>query len=671
VIAPLHGAFRGTSALLAPRAQAYLGLVLLGGFAPAFVLGLFGRLGGANASDVFAVGLIGVILATLFTPAIVAVPFSLPTPPHGRPRRDDLLVLPLGPLAIPATTLIGSVAGALGWILAATFGAWLILDASVVSEALQHARSPLAGWVVLGLVSIFCFMFSATTVGNGTMLVAIAWLVPAGLTVSTLGAMGYDASATFAYAVVWAASLDLYLLVLPFALHLLPPYVWSRQQAEERAPAVLAFGLAVAVLLLGVLDAGASLLVVLALTGLRVRHLSRRYPIRRGVSATWCALGLSLPFVLPPVVLGLAVERRADVRDWRAFEGRAVIPSPDGRHVAVRVGPRADGTVRAETSWTVVLDARGERAPIVVPARFTDGAVWSRDGRWLAVEDQAFGRLRLDVPRDERGVPPDVGWFEVAITRAAEAALVTWIVDTTTGEVTRHDRLAVAPGWTEPAQLLRSRLVDGGDVELTDGRGARAVVRRGDGTFRVVAYDDDGAALLAFAQAPPATTLHPVFGAVPRVLTRWTDRTRVDLADGRRWVELRAADGVTVARLGRTLTLPDGAHALVRASQDDEALLIGDAAGLHRLAPDGTRTTLVARERTSLFHAEPARRRAIVFLGDQLAVLDLDTGRLGARAPLTSAPVLGLIGDDLLVGDVGWPAVRAADGALRSLRPAD
>jgi hypothetical protein len=139
--------FRGVRALLAEKGHALVyGVALFFGFAPALLFGIVCAL--ARSSAPFAVREIGLPTFAAVcggVPIVLALPWTTVSQANAPVRRDELLVLPLGRLALPTAALIGSLLGIVAWLAAVLLGLALTVGLGAVVEGLTD---PAAGETV-------------------------------------------------------------------------------------------------------------------------------------------------------------------------------------------------------------------------------------------------------------------------------------------------------------------------------------------------------------------------------------------------------------------------------------------------------------------------------------------------------------------------------------------
>jgi hypothetical protein len=407
-----------------------------------------------------------------------------------RSRREELLTLPVGRLALPSAILLGGLAMALVTIATFTIGLSFLLG---WGPTLDGWTCPWPGGPdmlarIAGGIAIFCLGFSFGSIGAHPVNATLFWAAVPFLVGPLAFVMGHDTKDLESYGFLAGGSLALYFLVLPFTLYAGPIHRWSpvkRGGIDPDGVALLASMLLVTVF--GIFGAGRVFVCVLAAcAGLacwsargRPRHERRSMPL---VRIAWL---LALVAVAPAIVVGAVYDARR-VASAGAPAGKPIRRfeiSPDGRWLAVSVQP-ADMRREGSVERVVVTDLSGRAAPIVLPPRCAElpAGAWSADGRYLAVRDVTAGRLRYPESELERH---DAGLFARSLMHALFVETV--ILDTQTGRiVTVGDRL-VRPGWRTPAELVNVAITFGHSRILTDGRGRRAVLDR---SFLDLFYDD-------------------------------------------------------------------------------------------------------------------------------------------------------------------------------------
>lgn len=684
-----RGAFRGVTALLAERRALFVHVSLWAGFALAFLFGLLCALArAATPSALRELGLPAFAAACGCMPLLVACPWTCVSQANAPLRRDELLVLPLGRLALPTATLVGSLLGLAAWLVATLLGLALTIGPRPLLEALLDpaAADTVHLWLVAS-VAAFAVGTSVGAIGSSWGLAACGWGLAPLVVLSAFDVMGYDGGTRRAYAMLWTAGLTVYFLVLPFLLYSRPLHIWtSSRQPGVEGPWLIPFATVVgATIALGLAGAGWLLAGVLAVGGALTWVARRSRPPLRGPSAIKLALLASLVPVVPLTVLGLVVDARADVERADGLVQRKALLAPDGRHVAFDVEPRlaVEGGLCPRTRRVVVVDVAGERAPIFVPARFAELEVgaWSSDGRFLAVEDHSVGRLRRGPTRPARKAEADVDPFDIVGFKVGTALSEAWIVDTHTGEVEVRGAFEVAPGWTTPDDLVTCSSSLAGDHVLRDGAGRELVVPRSRGALRVVGYAGGRPVFVLGPHAPGV--IDPTFGPVAAGLHRWDVASGLvehDPARGARWSLVMAPAGeadpgrAQVCRDGAALELDADVRRVLLEACDGDAIVALAGNALVRIdARDGARTVLVPGDGDAPLHVRAIDRASgavLVVRGGAPLLVDPRTGRCTPLPPV-AVGATALVGEAMLVEAParGWPALLAADGTSRPVKP--
>ena len=577
----MSGALRGLGPLFRDRARIPLrvmsGLVLVMGL----VVGWLQTLAGAGRSDQVAALAAGWALAAAIAPILASVYVTWGAK---GPRREELLALPIGRLTIPTHVLVLGLAlvGAIG-------GAWTV--GLCLSQGTGEMTAALAsGWrkgavplvLVLGAAG-FAWVTCMVSIANHQANLALVWPVVPGVLLVAAGSMGHAGWEPW-WAGAWLACLTPALLVLPFLLYAGPRHTWATSRVpdpREVALVVASLGAMVALIVLGLLGSGWTLLLVLLLTAAGVRRVWRRArPGSRSAGATPFLVSQVVPLLacLPPMAAGLLVDARR-LGALQPGPGTVLLDpqvAPSGSFVAAQLCLDDDGArshvAEDRLRRVVVCDLRGQAPPRVLGQRFGQLAGWSRDGRFLAVHEQAVGRL----PHAHGSARAFWSPFQHLLERSGQ----TLILDTSTGHVLDLSHREVAPGWTDPAELITiSPSLLGGEWVLRDGRGREARLPRAGGDVDVWEYRPDGVLLSLRPRRGEAHTW--VWGSAgliaetapdhrPAALARWqaqqldpaqgTPRLRISRPDRPEVLEVPLGVAARVGSDWALVTQPDGLY---------------------------------------------------------------------------------------------------------------
>lgn len=671
--------FMGTGALLASRRPYRAKLVVLFAVAGA-LLGLGLTFLGGDEEAVFVLH----VLACLFAGAVgtIHAGANLTLGLGGLlvpSRREELSLLPVGRLALPAAVL----AGAFGLTLA-TWLAWSVtfLLASAPCQEGDRALTLLLQGLGLAAGAAVALVGPIALASRTSGLLFALYVLAPGMA-ATLAFMGHGPEAVALFAGLACAALVLLCLGLPFAVHALGPAaiqtakgVPTRDGAEE--------GLAVAAACLAaVLFVSGARPLPLALGGLvlawnvrALRALPR--PARRRLRASPVALAIMAGLLGPIVAAAWGLELRTQAR---ADAGQGLVPrawadacvvDPTGRRAALAVDAPYLAGFAAQRVVVVELTGPTAGRRTIVPARFPrlDRGAWSQDGRWLAVQEEAVGRLtRSGLGREGLEVPDGAAGV-VALRLFGDLRGTTLVVDADSGEVQDLGRRLVAPGWRAPGELVEVELGLDGKPRLRSGDVRERLSRR----WRLAGYLDgrlvlespgDGAgvdrrfgevtgALLRFAAAG--------IGPLPLEPPAWT-------VEGVAPAEARHPASVVVARGDDPAVRVVLEDATVEpASLGERSLLALSDAGLVRVSlPDGARTLVLPGADV----VDPLAGRPGVFAARTPAgwfLLDGDASPRRLTLPVGRVP-LALAADGRVVIGGAAPALVDADGGTTPLLP--
>lgn len=670
--------FLGTRALVASRRPWRRGLVIV--FAVAgLIFGLGAALTAADREGLFVLQ----AAACLFAGCVGALQSGgnltmglggLAAPS----RREELSLLPVGRLALPAAVLLATAR--------LTLSTWLgwsapFLLASAPCHSGELTLQLLLGGLGVATAAALALAAPIAIGSSSSGALLCLYVLGPGLAV-TLGGMGHGPEAVALFGGLCVGALVLLCLGLPFAVHALGPAaiqtargVPTRDAAEEGLAAIGALVAAGSFLAGGspaLLVAGGGLL---AWGARRLVRLPR--PARRRWRASPVAIGLMAALFVPIGAAAWALDIRAQALA-DAGEGlvarthrEAVVVDPTGRRAAVMAEARYGLGFGARRLVVVELTGPGAGRRTVVPARFPrlEPGAWSADGRWLAVQDDAAGRFEG---------PATGGGLELPDGTAGVAALglfgglrgTTLLVDAD-GAVSDLGRRAVAPGWTGPEEL----------VEVVFGLDGKARLRRGAEVERLQRGWElegylGGRAVVATAGASGEDAR---FGEVRGPLLRWTDGAAfAPLAlEPPPW-RLEAEEAAVASYSPSSVTLVRGDAPQARVTLEDAAvertslgagsLLAVAEAGLVRVAlPSGARTLLVPGVEALDALDGPSRAHAArTPSGWWLLVGDAAPRRL--TLPAGSVPrALAADGRVVVVG--GVPALVDAEGRATPLLP--
>jgi len=452
---------QGLGALLMAKKPLILmtGLGVLGTTA---CLGVLMALGQASAGDVKMIASMIALLGIPAGPLIIAINLTLESDSSATARRLELLTLPVGRLAIPLAILLCSILTALVIALTSFAGLSIALSPQELLHELTRSGDREHWEIVLFCSLLFAYSFSIMTLGNHRANASALWIaVPALFCVSTVAA-GFGPDDRDAAVMLWGWMIAGYYLGLPFLLYARPRHHWS--------PASLKGGrdnLDFIVLITGILSLscvalfgfGKGLLFCLALGGLCAWRTTKKQVKRPRRSTGMVRLSnfLALGLLVPGLLFGLAFDASlvAEVSPEAGMKVSRIILSPAGRYaLVVGISKRhrlADqqGVIRR----AAVIDLSGKKAPLLFPARFAAVSehCWSKDGRWVVVQDNSYGRLRIST--GFRG-GMKVTEPEAAFLGLCDGMVQSWVCDIEERSMKQTASLRVAPGWVKPEQLL-------------------------------------------------------------------------------------------------------------------------------------------------------------------------------------------------------------------------
>ncbi len=480
----------GLGALLRDKKRLARTFVILGLLAGA-VFGLFCRLVGLEGDGASCIMYAFAGVVAVLVPLVAGGTDTFSGYQAGaRARREELLSLPVGRLALPSAILLASLATVLATVATFTLGMSFSLG---WSPTLACWTCPWPGgpdFLPRSAVSaaVFCFAYSFGTIGAHPVNVTSLWVAVPVLVGPVAIVMGYDPKDLESYAFLAGGSLALYFLALPFVLYAGPIHRWSPVKKDAMDPdGVLLLSSMLLVTIFAIFGAGPLLAVLGAACAALACWTTRGRPRveRRSMPLVRVAWLLSLVAIAPAVVVGAVYDARrvASAAEPAGKPIRRFDVSPDGRWLAVSVQPtdvRREGSIER----IVVADLSGRAPMIVLPQRCAElpSNAWSVDGRYLAVRDVTAGRLRYpDSELDHR----DEGLYARSHLRRIFVATV--VLDTKTGQVATLDDRILAPGWRTPEELVSVVVTFRHSRILTDGRGRRAVLDR---FFRPERYED-------------------------------------------------------------------------------------------------------------------------------------------------------------------------------------
>ena len=484
--------FHGTGALVRSQLRSsralWIGLAALG-----LGTGVLMRLGSADPDAIQWLLLLCNVLCLLICPTLAGAGLTLPISAGGinnagYSRRDALLLLPTGRLALPATVFTASLTMVGMWWLVSLLSLSVALGPGQLVEAFSHGvKAHEAGAVVGCSLGGWVLLTSLVAIGPHSAASLAAWLlVPAAL-VGLLPAMGYGEDSQGLFALLAGVPLALVLLALPFVLYLRPRHLWftAKKDMTARFDGKTTLGALLVALLFGL--GGASwALVGVALAALPLVWAWRRAPAaQRG---RWSHLRLchTVGALVTSGVLvvgaGLDMAAVAATDDSRRGAVSYVALAPGGRYAAVELVRPVRGKDLDQALRRVhLIDLEGEQPPRVFPQRFAQlartpysdrVACWSRDGRYLAFTDQGLGRLCFGaVATDGLSYLPPGAWEPLTMALFYGTADVV-VFDTHTGETERVDGALFAPGWETPADLARLSIDLRGRLVVNTGHGA-------------------------------------------------------------------------------------------------------------------------------------------------------------------------------------------------------
>lgn len=664
-----RSSLRGVGALLAslrPNALRIGGTFAL----LTLAVGAVTRLGGVEDVDPVALSVALVVIAAL-GPLVVGLPWTMSVGAGAPPRRDELLLLPMGRLALPAAVLVGGALVALAAV-AGLLAALLVVFGPGALVAAAGALDHVPWW---GPALVFAGAFFLGALGGSAAVASATWWLGPALVAAAAPMMGYERADVAGYLALWLAAFAAFLLVVPFLLYARPVHVWAASnQPGERAPGAELLTTSAGLLALGLAGVGWALLGVVAVGGLARARARRQHPARGGGSALRLAHGVALALAAPLVLAGLIVDARAGAERLEDLVPVHAAFSPDARHAVIISSPRAGGRVRPTTKRALVLDLTGQRPPRLLPPRFAclpdglDAAAWSTDGRWVAVHDLTRGRLHLP--------PLGMSHFRAELRLVQASAVAgTIFYDTATGDVVRAGPRVLAAGWRHPDELVEARPRLRGGWTLRDAAGRALHLP----AFELAGYDA-GRPLVA-----PVTNelrLDAVAGAlVVRSAQRWDGEALVAPAlDRGRWVWRAAHDGeasraprrpALLERDGVELRLEAVAGVLLEACTADAVVFYDDEGLVRRRLQGGEREVLLPRagaERLVTRWAAPDGRLVLVRRDDEVWAIDLEGGRATCLGPHEGA-IAPLDGGVVVLRSGRWPRLRGPDGRERSLAP--
>jgi hypothetical protein len=676
-------ALRGTTALLLFRAPRLRKLAIWAGLFPGLLVGANAQLQRApgEAPRIVDVVSLALGLGSLLWPVFASYVEPVLAPAGARSRREELLALPTGRLAIPAAGLIAAVVATAATVALFLGGIAAGVGLEPVRQALLDPSgfSPLAQpRAALLEATAFALATAVGAIGQNPAAICILWPALPLLIYSSAERMGYSPPERDAYTALWQLSLLAYYLVLPFVLYAGPPHRWASARGERSIAAESTVFVIAALVVLALAGCGWLLGAFVALGAACIAPAAWRAP--RIERPRWTAAGVSLAAALavvaPAAVVGVVADA-ARMADSERIAGKDVpwyVVAPGGRFAALSVpcGPEtftADGVTRSclRITRVALVDLDRGGPPRVLSPRFAEleAASWSADGRYLAIQDCAIGRLQTDSTRAR------------VASRAGDllVSMLPWrstlVLDTQTGKLLSLQHRELAPGWTSWRELVDVSLGLDGLFRLSDGRGGSAILKSEAGAPAVLGYDH-GAAIVKLADGPyrfDERGLAPL-GDEPLGPWRLDWRMRpVDRAnpDAPR-LEVTAERGAERVRI-------EGLHFVFRSCS--EFLLAKDPSGFVRIdLPSGARTTLVP---ASMF-AGPAGPTAISWLavGEGPMVVALKGGaralvdpRAATATPLASTPGFKaecVIGDRWL-GRGRDDEVLVRDGLEGPIRP--
>jgi hypothetical protein len=595
--------FHGTAALLRPKLRILAHLATWVAVGVGLAVGFLLRVNGEGPRDVHGVLWAGSILAGFFAPFLCMGDTMNGAQAGVRARREELLVLPLGRLAIPTAILIASAVAFVGFVTSYAAGVTLLTGRVAVVEAFQSW--PEGAFAALPLYA-FALAFNVIAIGtHGALAAALMGLLP-WIVVGSVQGMGHPAGDAEHFAILVGVSTGAYLLLVPFALYARPVHLWSlaRNQPVTRDGVAFAATL-LALVVLGLASAGKAALVGGALVAYgwyRTRHVPR--PARRPAPLVRTVHVLALIALAPAIVAGLRADHAlvasaADPRD-KNVEDYAV--APGGRWLAAR----SPANVRTGVARLVVADLDGKEPLRVLDARAVEldpEACWSRDGRRVAVKETAIGRFT--------GVPAGRGLGEMTEGAWLAGLVVPYVYATTilepeTGRVERRDLLEVAPGWTTPDQLVAITARDDKHLRVTDGRGWSAELAP---PFQVTAYregavlrSNEDVAVLGSAGLAPISSAR-AWRVVARPETPGEDGdhpTRLSIVLGRGAERATVSDALRALWIGADAIIAETpAHGLVRVTLPacERTTLVADGDLVEAHFPRAASTGLLARTR--------------------------------------------------------------------------
>ncbi len=495
-------AFYGTGALIAQKRRIVTAMTLAGaGLGLVLGLGTLGVRILEKDPDLTAPIIVALPLMALVAPLLAGGVETFSGQQAGsRPRREELLGLPIGGLALPAAIYAVSAAILLGCV-GSLFGVYLAVTGGFPTlESTARAFDLLtdAPWLIL-VASAFGWAMTTAIVAigdhpsNGGFLLVLAPMT----VLPSIQFMGYGMSEIAIYAAIWTVPVTLVSLALPFILYARGAHHWGKEKGESGGPDLAAAtALMVAVIALGLVGAGVVLAATLILGAGIVWICGRgRPPIRRrSIPSLRIATGaIALAFV-PPIAYGLVAdgEMIATARTPSAERLATLAVSPTGEHVAVLVTSRRLGSgerghlfnIRHVARQLIVADvASGTFRPIPTTNRFVTEIRWSADGRFLAAADQTWGRYALPQSTAYPSFEVTRSWFRTAI------------LDTRTGTLETLDGWrALRPGWRRPEELawVSSSLL--GEITVRDGLG-RELALVETNRARIVRYEDGSAVI--------------------------------------------------------------------------------------------------------------------------------------------------------------------------------